>query len=86
MTDNRRYIHFVIFAFILIVGLGFGLSLPWLANAQGFAAQSEAGAQDLRPEAIRYYVAITGTGLTWDELDRCLHQRAGRPGCSDSRR
>ena len=43
MTDNHRYNLFVIFALIIIVGLGFALALPWLANAQGFAAQSEVG-------------------------------------------
>ena len=60
MTDTHRYNHFVIFALILIVGLGFGLALPWLANAQGLVAQNELGVN--APEATMYYVAITGTG------------------------
>ncbi len=68
MTNNHRYNHFVIFALILIVGLGLAFALPWLANAQGLAAQSGVPAQDLAPEADKYYVAITGTGaggMSW---------------------
>jgi len=38
MKNNRRYNHFVIFALILIVGLGLALTLPWLANSQSLAA------------------------------------------------
>ena len=45
MTDNRPYNHYLIFALILIVGLGLALALPWLANSQGLAAQIEVGAQ-----------------------------------------
>ena len=41
MTHNRLYNRCVIFALILIVGLGFALVLPWLANAQSLAAQYE---------------------------------------------
>ena len=39
MTDNRPYKHCLIFALILIVGLGLALALPWLANSQGLAAK-----------------------------------------------
>ena len=62
MTDNRPYNHYLIFALILIAGLGLALALPWLANAQGLAAQSEVTAQDNTPEATRYYVVETGNG------------------------
>ena len=62
MTDNHRYNHFVIFALILITGLGLALALPWLANAQGLAAQIEVGEQDNTPEATRFYVDKTGDG------------------------
>ncbi len=68
MTDNRPYKYCLIFALILIVGLGLALALPWLANSQGLAAQSEVGEQDNTPEATRYYVAKTGDGsdgLSW---------------------
>ena len=70
MTDNRRYNHFVIFALILIMGLGLALALPWLANAQGLAAQSGVPAQDNAPDSSHiHYVAITGTGtgVSWTE-------------------
>ncbi len=39
MTNNQQYNHFVIFALILIVGLGLAFAMPWLANAQGLAAK-----------------------------------------------
>lgn len=45
MTEIRRYNYFVILVLILIMGLGFALALPWLANAQGLAAQSGVPAQ-----------------------------------------
>jgi len=41
MTNNHRYNHFVIFALILIVGLGLAFALPWLANTQSLAADEE---------------------------------------------
>jgi len=43
MTDNQQYNHFVIFALILIVGLGLALALPWLANSHSMAAHHDAG-------------------------------------------
>ena len=70
MTDNHRYNHFVIIALILIVGLGLAFALPWLANAQGLAAQSEVPVQDNAPDSSHiHYVAITGTGtgVSWTE-------------------
>ena len=39
MYINRVNNHLVIFALILIIGLGFALTLPWLANYQGVAAK-----------------------------------------------
>jgi len=41
MTDNHRYNQIVFFTLILFVGLGLALALPWLANSQRAAAQSE---------------------------------------------
>lgn len=65
MTSDRIFNHYLICAVILFLGLGLAFALPWLANEQGFAAQSEVGEQSNAPEAITttYYVAITGTGL-----------------------
>ena len=70
MTINHRYNHIVIIALILIVGLGLAFALPWLANAQGLAAQSGVPAQDNAPDSSHiHYVAITGTGtgVSWTE-------------------
>ena len=70
MTINHRYNHIVIFALIITVGLGLALALPWLANAQGLAAQNGVPAQDNAPDSSHiHYVAITGTGtgVSWTE-------------------
>jgi predicted outer membrane repeat protein len=45
MTHNRLYNHCLIFALILFLGLGLALVLPWIANSQSQAAQSDVGAQ-----------------------------------------
>ncbi len=63
MFHNRFYVHCLICGCILVFGLGLALVLPWLANAQGLAAQSEAVVKSNTPDApTRYYVAKTGDG------------------------
>jgi len=41
MKINSSYKHLVFVALIITLGLGFALALPWLANNQSLAAQSE---------------------------------------------
>ncbi len=68
MTHNRFLNHCLIYALIVVAGLGLAFVVPLLANSQGLAASNEMGAKDNAPEATRYYVAKTGdgtTGLDW---------------------
>ncbi len=76
MTNTRRYNHFVIFALILIVGLGFGLALPWLANAQVMAADEKPNepldfAEVIHSAELANALAAEGNGNT-PTLDLCF--------------
>jgi len=67
MTDNHQYNHFVIFALILIVGLGLALALPWLANAQSLAADETPNeppdyAEVVHSAELAYVLAAEGNG------------------------
>ncbi len=82
MYHNRFFVHCLICGCILVSGLGLALVLPWLANAQGFAAKSEAAAKPNTPEAPdRYYVAKTGNGTApQHRLEYGFYQCAACPG------
>ena len=77
MTRNRLNNRCVIFALILIVGLGLAFALPWLANAQSLAAE---GVPDEQPDyaevvhnaELAYALAVEGNGNAPISLDLCF--------------
>ena len=77
MTRNRLNNRCVIFALILIVGLGLAFALPWLANAQSLAAE---GVPDEQPDyaevvhnaELAYALAVEANGNAPISLDLCF--------------
>lgn len=57
MTDHFSIRNLIVLGFIVTIGTGFALALPWLANTYSLAAQSEFGSQAIAANAAcRYYV------------------------------
>lgn len=52
MTPNRLSDHALIGVFILVIGLGFVLTLPWFANQQGLAANLRTSGKDTHPREL----------------------------------
>ena len=72
MTANRRNNHYVIFALILIVGLGFALAMPWLLNSQSLAAQYNNSPTPLGP----CYATVNDISPGYDTTDASAVQQA----------
>jgi predicted outer membrane repeat protein len=60
MSNHHITKNFLIYFFIVIIGLGLAFLVPLLANHQGLAAKRGVNEQTYSPEAKRYYVSKTG--------------------------
>jgi predicted outer membrane repeat protein len=62
MQIKHQYYYPVFLVLIIILGLGLAFVQTSVNQPQGYAAESKAGEQKLKPELTRYYVARTGDG------------------------